>query len=258
SWVLANLGQDTEALGFVAGFTGDEIENRLNKQGVKSSFVRLPEGMSRINVKLKAEVETEMNGKGPNITREDVEKLYRQVEGFEDGDYLVLSGSVPSGVDEHIYENLIEHAMAHKVNVVVDGRKNLLKNCLPFHPFMIKPNSLELGEMFDTTCSTYEEIVALAHQAQKLGARNVVVSMAADGAIFVGENGEDFWVHPPKGTLVNSIGAGDSLVAGFIAGYITTGDYHFAMKQGVASGSASAFSTELATKEEVEELMKQM
>lgn len=254
STVLKELGMDSVALGFVAGFTGEAIENGVKSQGIATDFIHLPEGMSRINVKMKSQNETEINGQGPNIPKEAIEALFEKLDRLEEKDILILAGSIPNTLPEDIYQQIMDRLEGKGVDIVVDATKDLLLNVLQYHPFLIKPNNHELGEMFGVTLRTQEEIIFYARKLQEKGARNVLISMAGDGAILVTEAGE---VHPmgvPKGTVVNSVGAGDSMVAGFTAGYMATGDYQQALKLGTACGSATAFSEGLATKSYIDQL----
>lgn len=256
STVLNNIGVESVALGFVAGFTGREIEEGVKTLGVKTDFIHLPEGLSRINVKIKAEQETEINGQGPQIRMEQVEGLFEKLETLQSGDCLVLAGTIPASLPADIYEQIMERLQGRDIRIVVDATKELLLNVLKYHPFLIKPNNHELGEMFHTVLKSDEEIVAYARKLQDMGAGNVLVSMAGDGAILITESNEVHKIGVPKGTVVNSVGAGDSMVAGFIASYFKEHDYLKALKFGTATGSATAFSEGLATKEKVDELLK--
>lgn len=251
SAVLANLGFKSTALGFVAGFTGDEIERGVKNLGFSSDFIRVKKGMSRINVKLKSDEESEINGMGPEITKEDVEELFGKLEGLKEGDVLVLSGSIPSSIDSRIYERILEVLKGKGILAVVDAEKDLLLNVLRYHPFLIKPNNFELGDMFGVTLENEEQIAEYAKRLQEKGARNVLVSMAGDGALLVTETGEVHKLGVAKGTVKNSVGAGDSMVAGFVAGYLENSDYGHALKLGTAAGGATAFSDGLGTKEEI-------
>ena len=255
SIVLNNLGLQSTALGFIAGFTGREISDGVAAMGVASDFIELREGISRINVKIKSQEESEINGQGPMIHDDELEMLYKKLDGIQDGDILVLAGSIPNTLPEDIYEKIMARLQEKDIKIVVDATKDLLLNVLKYHPFMIKPNNHELGEMFGVVLKTNEEIIHYAKELQKRGARNVLISMAGDGAILVDENGQTFISAPPKGTVKNSVGAGDSMVAGFIAGYLKSENYEDALKMGLATGSASAFSEGLATKEEVYQLL---
>lgn len=251
STVLNNLGCENTALGFTAGFTGNEIKRILSGMGVKTDFIELQEGYTRINVKLKSSEETEINGQGPDISQDEIEKLMKKLDSLEDGDYLVLAGSIPKSLPDSIYCDIMKRLSAKKLNIVVDATGDLLVNVLKYHPFLIKPNNHELGEIFGRELKTDEEITECAKELQKKGARNVLVSMAGDGAILVSEDGNVLKSLPPQGKVVNSTGAGDSMVAGFIAGYLEGKEYKKAFLMGLSAGSASAFSEDLATREEI-------
>ncbi len=257
SIVLGNLGHDSTALGFVAGFTGDEIKRQLDGFGVTTDFVQLDKGFSRINVKAKADVETEINGQGPDISEAKREELFLKLDKLQAGDTLVLAGSIPKTLPDDIYENIMKRLDGRGIRIIVDAEKKLLLNVLKYHPFLIKPNNHELGDMFGVTLKTDEEIVTYAKKLQEKGAENVLISMAGDGAILLTAEGATYKCPAPKGKLVNSVGAGDSMVAGFLTGFIESdGDFERAFHMGVATGSASAFSSELATRPEVEALLK--
>lgn len=255
SMVLKNLGFDNTALGFMAGFTGDEICRLLEEKGVKADFIHVKKGVSRINVKLRSNEESEINGMGPAIMQKDIKKLYEKLDQLQDGDVLVLAGSIPSVMPESMYMDIMKHLEKKKLNIAVDATKDLLVNVLPYHPFLIKPNNYELGEIFGVTITDKDDVVKYAKKLKERGARNVLISMAGDGAVLVTEDGQEFRAEAPKGELKNSVGAGDSMVAGFLAGYLSTGSYADAFKMGVCTGSASAFSEELATKAEVQALL---
>lgn len=252
STILNQLDVDNKALGFIAGFTGKAIEAGLHTVGIQTDFITLEEGISRINIKVKAKEETEINGQGPRISEEAIQKLFNKLERLTDGDVLVLAGSIPSTLPQDIYEKIMQKLLHKKIEVIVDATKELLLNVLSYHPFLIKPNNHELGEMFGKELHHEEEIIFYAKKLQEQGARNVLVSMAKDGAILITEEGDVHKLGVPKGIVKNSVGAGDSMVAGFIAGYLKTKDYKEALKLGTAAGSATAFSSGLATKEEIE------
>ena len=258
SIVLKNLGVKNRALGFTAGFTGEEIEKLVANHGVDDEFIRLEKGMSRINVKLKSKEESEINGMGPDISKNDIEKLYEKLEALKAGDFVVLAGSIPNTLPDDIYETIMKDFKDKEINFVVDATKDLLLNVLKYKPFLIKPNHHELGEMFNVKLNSKDEIITYAKKLQEIGARNVIISMAGDGAILIEENGEITISDTPKGTLVNSVGAGDSMVGGFLAGIAENKNIKEAFKIGVATGSASAFSEGLATRDKVEELLKQL
>lgn len=257
SIVLKNLGYENTALGYTAGFTGNEIERILQEKGISTRFKNVTTGISRINVKLKSDEETEINGQGPAITTEDVEALYDRLDtDLKEGDILVLAGSIPDVMSQETYSNIMKRLENKNINIIVDATKDLLVNVLKYHPFLIKPNNHELGEIVGAEINTREEACMYAKKLQEMGAKNVLVSMAGEGAVLVTETGEEYQSEPPKGKVVNSVGAGDSMVAGFIAGYLKNHSYEEAFKMGLCTGSASAFSHELATKDEVGSLMK--
>lgn len=251
STVLTNLGHENTALGFVAGFTGDEIIRRLEEMKLRNDFIRIDNGFSRINVKLKDYDGTEINGMGPVIDEASLKKLMDQLQTMKEGDTLVLAGSIPESMPSTIYHDIMEQLQGKGIRFVVDATQKLLMNVLPFHPFLIKPNNHELGEIFGVELKTRESVVPYARKLQEQGAVNVLVSMAGEGAVLLDENGEVHMHEAAKGKLVNAVGAGDSMVAGFIAGYEEKKDYEHAFRMGISAGSASAFSELLATKEEV-------
>ena len=256
SMVLKNLGNESKALGFIAGFTGCEIEKKLNEMGCKSDFIVLNEGLSRINVKLKGKIESEINGAGPNISKQSLDLLYEKLRNINEGDILVLAGSIPSSLPSSIYEDILKMLEDRNVKVIVDATKELLLNVLKYKPFLIKPNNHELAEMFNVKLNSNEDIIKYAKKLQEMGASNVLISMAGDGAIFISQNGDVIESSVPKGKLKNSVGAGDSMVAGFIHGYLETNDMSKTLKMAIATGSASAFSDTLATKKEAYNLYK--
>ena len=258
STILNTLGLETTALGFVAGFTGKAIEDGLAAQGIHTDFIHLPEGNSRINVKVKHGDETEINGQGPVITEEAINELFAKLDTLTKEDILVLAGSIPNTLPEDIYEKILARLESKGIRVVVDATKDLLLNVLKYHPFLIKPNNHELGEMFGTVCKTDEDIVHYAKKLQEKGAVNVLISMAGDGAILITEDGQNIKMGTPKGKVVNSVGAGDSMVAGFMAGWLEKQDYEYAFHMGMAAGSASAFSENLATKAEIQAVYEQV
>ena len=258
SAVLANLGYATTALGFVAGFTGDEIERGVKTLGFSSDFIRVKKGMSRINVKLKSDQESEINGMGPEITSQDVEMLFGKLDNLAEGDVLVLSGSIPAAIDSRIYETILARMEGKGVLAVVDAEKDLLMNVLKYHPFLIKPNNHELGAMFGVILENEAAIAEYAKRLQDMGAGNVLVSMAGDGSLLVTEDGEVHRMGVARGVVKNSVGAGDSMVAGFLAGYLENKDYGHALKMGTAAGGATAFSDGIGTKEEIMRLYGQL
>lgn len=257
SIVLKNLGHESRALGFVAGFTGAEISARLEGHGVNADFIEVAEGMSRINVKLKAREETEVNGIGPKILPADIATLLAKLDEIPAGDTLVISGSVPAALPDDMYEQVMARLEGRGIRIVVDATRDLLVKVLPYRPFLVKPNNHELGEIYGVTLRTREEVVPYAQRMHEAGARNVLVSMAGEGAVLVTENGDVLTSEAPRGTVVNSVGAGDSMVAGFLCGYLEgEGDCGRAFRWGICTGSASAFSPNLATRPEVEALLE--
>lgn len=247
STVLKNLGIESTALGFVAGFTGEAIIRSVEQKGIIADFIMLREGISRINVKIKSDEETEINAQGPSISEEAYNELLVKLDNLKEGDILILAGSIPNSLPSDVYEIILERLVKKNVTFVVDATNDLLMKVLRYKPFLIKPNNHELGEMFGTVVKTDDEIELYARKLQKMGAGNVLISMAGDGAMLITEDGERFRVGVPKGTVRNSVGAGDSMVAGFVAGYMKTKDYRTALNMGTAAGSATAFSDDLAT-----------
>ena len=255
STILMNLGIDSTAFGFAAGFTGEEIIREVEAMGIRSDFIKIDSGISRINLKLKNIDGTEINGSGPEISEEKIEELLRKLDILGEGDILVLAGSIPASMPADMYSTIMERLQHKNVTFIVDATKDLLINVLKYKPFLIKPNNHELGEMFGVILKTDEDIITYAKKLQEKGARNVLISMAGDGAILITEDGEIHKGLPPKGEVVNSVGAGDSMVAGFLTGYLNTGDYEKAFKLGIATGSATAFLAWLAEKEDVVKLL---
>lgn len=251
SMVLGNLGISNTAFGFAAGFVGEEIIRRIEEMGVKAEFIRIEEGVSRINVKLKSIDGTEINGCGPVIDENAVQKLMAKLNFLKKGDVLVLAGSIPGSMPDDIYRQIMAEMDGQGVEIVVDATKELLVNVLEYHPFLIKPNNHELGEIFGVKLKNREEVVPYARCMQQMGARNVLVSMAGEGAVLVAEDGTVYETAAPKGILVNGVGGGDSMVAGFLAGWLEKKEYRHAFEMGVSAGSASAFSERLATKKEI-------
>lgn len=258
SIVLHNLGMDSTALGFVAGFTGEEIQKRVQEFKISAEFVKIRNGISRINVKLRSDEESEINGMGPDIDEDSLNMFLNRLNEFQEGDTLVLAGSIPASLPDTIYRDIMQTLEGKGVRIVVDATKDLLVNVLAYHPFLIKPNHMELGEIFGVDdLKDKDMVVSYAKKLQEKGARNVLVSMAGDGAVLLAENGLVCKSEAPKGTVKNSVGAGDSMVAGFLYGYFLTHSYEEAFRYGVCAGSASAFSDNLATREEVMQLMRQ-
>ena len=254
SIVLGNLGIENTALGFPAGFTGEQIEREVQKIGLRTDFIHIEEGFSRINVKLKDYDGTEINGMGPEIGKMHVKELFGKLDRLGAGDILVLAGSIPKSLPDSIYSDILGRLQDKGVLFVVDATKDLLLNVLQYKPFLIKPNNYELGEIYDVTLETREEVVPYARKLQEKGARNVLVSMAGQGAVLVDEKNAVHTLAAPQGKLVNAVGAGDSMVAGFVAGWTKQQDYDYAFRMGIAAGSASAFSELLATRQEIEQV----
>lgn len=258
STVLTNLGIPNIALGFIAGFTGNEIKRLCQNKGILCDFITLSDGNNRINVKLKDFEGTEINGNGPVISNKNLQELLEQLRRLNIGDTLVLAGSIPNSLPSHIYQIIMDNLKEKNINIVVDATKELLMNALSYRPFLIKPNKHELEEIFDMEITSKEDAIRYARHLQRQGARNVMVSLSGEGAVFVSEEGESFEADVPPGNLVNAVGAGDSMIAGFLAGWENTHDYGYAFKMAVAAGSSSAYSEELAKKKEVMELLLYM
>ncbi|MDD6428574.1 1-phosphofructokinase [Candidatus Weimeria sp. HCP3S3_B5] len=259
SMVLKNLGMDSVAVGFMAGFTGRAIEQMMESRGIDTSFIEVEEGISRINVKLRSREETEINGMGPAISAENIDELYKKLDALSRDDILVLAGSIPSVMPESMYMDIMKYLKGRGVRIIVDATRDLLVNVLPLHPFLIKPNNHELGEIFGVRLETKEEVIPYARKMQEKGAENVLISMAGQGALLIDGDGRVTESDPPKGKVRNSVGAGDSMVAGFIYGYLTSGgDFERAFYTGLCTGSASAFSDDLATRPEVVSLLDQL
>ncbi|CUO62632.1 MAG: 1-phosphofructokinase [Intestinibacter bartlettii] len=256
--ILKSLDNDNIALGFVSGFTGDYIINSLQELNLKSDFIKVKQGFTRINVKVKSEEETEINGQGPKISEEELNQFYKVIDKLVDGDILILSGSIPSCLDERLYESIMKKVEDRDIKVIVDATKNLLLNVLKYKPFLIKPNNHELAEMFNVELNSTEDVVFYAIKLKEMGAQNVLISMGKDGALLVTENDEVFASSVAKGEVVNSVGAGDSMVAGFIAGYLKSNSYEEALRLGAASGGATAFSSDLATREFIDKLVDEI
>ena len=255
SVVLSQLGIQSTALGFIAGFTGETIEKELNEKGIKTDFIKLKSGFSRINVKVKSEEETEINGQGPDIDSNSVDELFFKLSNMNKNDILILAGSIPCTLDSDIYEKILAVCDGRGIRTVVDASGKLLLNVLKYKPFLIKPNNHELGEMFGVEIKTRSDIEKYALKLREMGAQNVLVSMAGDGAMLFDENSDTHICGVCSGTVKNSVGAGDSMVAGFIAGCMT-GDYEYALKLGTACGGATAFSDDLAERSEIDRLLK--
>ena len=258
SHLLANLGVDSVGLGFIAGFTGDVIESGAKELGFKPDFIRVREGMTRINVKVKSNEESEINGLGPVIHDDELEQMFKKLDELEDGDILVLAGSIPSSLPDDIYEQIMKKLDQQGIKIIVDATNDLLKKVLPYHPFLIKPNHRELEELFNVKIENKEDLIHYARKLQEQGAINVLVSLGKDGAILVSEDTHVYYCAGAKGKLLNSVGSGDSMVAGFIAGYLKDKKYDEALKLGSACGGATAFSEDLAEVSMIQEVYKQL
>lgn len=257
SVVLSALGTPSVALGFVGGFTGKEIVRLLNKQNINCDFVEV-DGDSRINVKILGKSETQINGAGPFVSEGALKSLFEKLDNIQSGDYLVMAGSVPSCISKDFYQEVMARLKDKGIQFVVDATKDLLLNTLKYNPFLIKPNNEELAELFNTQINSVDDVILYGKKLQQMGARNVIVSMGGYGAVLISEKGETKYVSSPSGKVVNTVGAGDSLVAGFISEYEKTGDYIRSFYRGLATGSATAFSQTLATGEESDALFNSM
>lgn len=258
STVLKNLGIESTALGFIAGFTGEELKRKIESYGIKTDFIKVKEGITRINIKISSNEETALNGNGPKITEEDIQELLEKIDKIGKEDIVILAGNIPKGINNNIYEIICVNLERNGVTFIVDATQELLINVLKYRPFLIKPNKEELEETFKEKIETKEDIIAHAKKLQLMGAQNVLISLGGEGAILVTAKEEIYFSKAPKGKVLNTVGAGDSMVAGFVAGYAKSGDYEQAFKMGIAAGSASAFSMNLATAEEVENLLKEI
>ena len=258
SLVLRELGIKSTAMGFIAGFTGSAIEQAIGGDEISTDFVHLNEGLTRINVKIRSGQETDINGQGPAISENDIKLLFDKLKMLKKGDTLVLAGSIPNTLPSDIYEKIMELLSETGVRFVVDATKDLLLNSLKYLPFLIKPNNDELGEIFGVKIDTPEDAILYAGKLRKMGAVNVLVSMGKNGAVLVDENGKEYYMPAIDGKVINTVGAGDSMVAGFLAGYAQESDYGYALKLGTAAGGATAFSEGLASRDEIFRLMNQI
>ncbi|MEG0872886.1 MAG: 1-phosphofructokinase [Clostridia bacterium] len=258
SLILKELEHNNKALGFVSGFTGAYIKDTLISKGLEEDFINLENGFTRINVKVKSNEETEINGQGPNIDDLALNKLYEKLDKLKQNDILVLAGSIPNTLDSSLYENIMERLANKNIKIIVDATKDLLMNVLKHKPFLIKPNNHELEELFNVKLENTKDIITYASKLKEMGAKNVLVSMGKDGALLINENEEIFISNVAKGEVKNSVGAGDSMVAGFIAGYLNSNSYEEALKLGAASGGATAFSNDLAKKEDIYKLIDEI
>lgn len=258
SIVLNNLCIPNKALGFIAGFTGTEINRVMKQLGSNTDFIVLDQGTSRINVKLTTEKETEINGTGPKVTPADLKELYDKLHEIQDGDFLVLAGSIPKSIPDSIYQDIMKELSSKNIKIVVDATQNLLVNVLKHKPFLIKPNHIELGEIFKVKITSTDQIITYAYKLQEMGAQNVLVSMGGDGSILITSSREIIKISAPTGTVLNTVGSGDSMVAGFIAGYIKSNNLEQALKWGTAAGSATAFSPWLTNRDLFDNLLSQL
>ena len=255
SCVLAELGLDSTAYGFVAGFTGEAIEKGIRNDRIITDFIKLKHGISRINIKIKAGEETEINCQGPHIDDSELERLLQKIDRIASGDTLVIAGSIPNTMPDDVYERMLERISRKDVKIVVDATKQLLVNSLKYKTFLIKPNRQELSEIFGTEVKTEEDIEKYAKELQKMGAKNVLISLGGEGAMLIDENGEKHKAGVLKEKVINTVGSGDSMVAGFVAGYEKEHSYPYALKLGSVCGNATAFLSGLATREKIDELL---
>lgn len=258
SMVLTNLGIDTRAVAFTAGFTGETFKKLVKDKNLNADFIDIDEGTTRINVKIRSGEVTEVNGQGPMVSAEHIGRLYEKLDYLDSDDYLVLAGSIPDSMPRSVYMDIMQRLQFNDIKIVVDATGELLINVLPYKPFLVKPNKDELAAIFEVDINTKEDVIKYGKIIQEKGAKNVLVSMAGDGAILIAEDGNVYQSEAPKGEVKNEVGAGDSMVAGFLAGYIETGDFEKSLRIGICAGSASAFSEELAKREELVELYRGM
>lgn len=255
SAVLKNLGYESTALGFTAGFTGEELQRLVGQLGIQTRFIPVKHGATRINVKISSGKETEINGMGPAICKEELQMLYEQIDTIKTGDMLIIAGSIPAMLPDSLYQEIAERIKDRDICLVVDTEGEALLKVLPYHPFLIKPNKAELEKIFGVTIEGRDAAVEYARMLQEMGAKNVMVSLGAEGAVCITESGGIYQAKAPQGKLVHSVGAGDAMVAGFLAGYLDVGSYEEAFWMGLCTGSASAFSPGFATREDVMDLM---
>ena len=258
SRMLKNLGVESTAFGLVAGFTGAELTRLVHEFGVRTNFVSLPKGMTRINVKLWGALEGEINATGPECDEKSLQAVLEKLSVLTSKDILVLAGGVPASLPKDLYVTIMKQLREKSPRIVVDATGDLLRSVMPYGPFLVKPNHHELGELYNVTLETKEEVLPYAKKLREEGAKNVLVSMAGAGAVLAAEDGSVWFGEAPKGQVVNTVGSGDSMVAGFLAKYEETKDPGKAFSNGIASGSASAFSETLGTKEEVELLLQKV
>lgn len=256
SCVLAELDLDSTALGFIAGFTGEAIEEGIRNDRITTDFIKLEDGISRINIKIKAGEETEINGQGPHITDADLERLMEKLNHIQTGDTLILAGSIPNTLPDDVYERMLERLKDRDIRIVVDATKKLLVNSLKYKPFLIKPNRQEISEIFDVEVETEEDTEKYARKLLEMGAQNVLISLGGEGAMLIDEYGNKHKIGVLKEKVINTVGSGDSMVAGFVAGYEKEKSYSYALKLGSACGNATAFLPGLATKEKINDVLQ--
>ena len=258
SIVLNNLKIKNTAIAFIGGFTGEELKNKIENYGIGTDFIKVTDGITRINIKINSDEETAINGQGPQIMEKEIKELLEKIDKMKNNDIVVISGNIPNGVPKTIYETICEKLAKKEILYIVDATRELLINVLRYKPFLIKPNKEELEETFNVKLNNIEEIKTYARKLQEMGAQNVLVSLGGEGALLISKDNKEYYSKAPKGKVINTVGAGDSMVAGFLTGFLKTNKYENAFKMGIATGSASAFSENLATEEDVEKILHQM
>ena len=258
SIVLNNLKIKNTAIAFIGGFTGEELKNKIENYGIGTDFIKVTDGITRINIKINSDEETAINGQGPQIMEKEIKELLEKIDKMKNNDIVVISGNIPNGVPKTIYETICEKLAKKEILYIVDATRELLINVLRYKPFLIKPNKEEIEETFNVKLNNIEEIKTYARKLQEMGAQNVLVSLGGEGALLISKDKKEYYSKAPKGKVINTVGAGDSMVAGFLTGFLKTNKYENAFKMGIATGSASAFSENLATEEDVEKILHQM
>ncbi len=258
SIVLNNLKIKNTAIAFIGGFTGEELKNKIENYGIGTDFIKVTDGITRINIKINSDEETAINGQGPQIMEKEIKELLEKIDKMKNNDIVVISGNIPNGVPKTIYETICEKLAKKEILYIVDATRELLINVLRYKPFLIKPNKEEIEETFNVKLNNIEEIKTYARRLQEMGAQNVLVSLGGEGALLISKDKKEYYSKAPKGKVINTVGAGDSMVAGFLTGFLKTNKYENALKMGIATGSASAFSENLATEEDVEKILHQM
>ena len=258
SIVLNNLKIKNTAIAFIGGFTGEELKNKIENYGIGTDFIKVTDGITRINIKINSDEETAINGQGPQIMEKEIKELLEKIDKMKNNDIVVISGNIPNGVPKTIYETICEKLAKKEILYIVDATRELLINVLKYKPFLIKPNKEEIEETFNVKLNNIEEIKTYARKLQEMGAQNVLVSLGGEGALLISKDKKEYYSKAPKGKVINTVGAGDSMVAGFLTGFLKTNKYENALKMGIATGSASAFSENLATEEDVEKILHQM